>query len=126
MKEDLRELNNLLKMKYPTRQDMRDIIEILQHIIKGLESSINLGEPRIKALEVKLKDIEQPKHETVQQWEERTGMAYPDDGPVWLRIDSGLWPCGWILRTKEEWLNGYNDEQAIVVIANEHGRPEDV
>jgi hypothetical protein len=68
--------------------------------------------------------INTPKHETVEQWEKRTGESYPDDGPVWLTIDSELWVTGWQLMTKEYWLLYNNDEQAIVYIANHHGKPE--
>lgn len=32
-----------------------------------------------------------PKHETVEQWEKRTGEPYPDFGPVWYKpIDEML------------------------------------
>lgn len=27
----------------------------------------------------------QPPHETVEQWEKRTGETYPDDGPIYVR-----------------------------------------
>ena len=29
----------------------------------------------------------EPKHETVAEWEKRTGEIYPDDGPVWCKND---------------------------------------
>lgn len=65
----------------------------------------------------------QPAHETVEQWEERTGQTYPDDGPVW-----GLLP--WVdvidyeLSTKHHLIiQGFPMDKLFV--ATHHGKPED-
>ena len=70
----------------------------------------------------------QPTHETVQQWEERTGQTYPDDGPVWssykdllrepIKIEwrLELWKC-----VKEwEW-----DSPCLSIVATHHGKPNE-
>jgi len=67
-----------------------------------------------------LVDEDIPKHETVEQWESRTGEKYPDDGPVYFKMVEGdefnLTDYGWskIFKLKE----------ITVIVANHHGKPE--
>ncbi|MCP4392815.1 MAG: hypothetical protein GY804_00855, partial [Alphaproteobacteria bacterium] len=68
----------------------------------------------------------EPKHETVEQWEKRTGQIYPDDGPVWSFYryiglsNNDEWKIEkWGSCKHWEW---DGDKKAIV--ANEHGKPE--
>ncbi len=66
----------------------------------------------------------QPKHETVQQWEERTGERYRSDSPVYVRIpvDITLNAHDYILMdNRQASIDGYKEEQ--VFIANHHGKP---
>lgn len=89
---------------------------------------------------VDLKDvielINTPKHETVEEWETRTGESYPDDAPVYFREENedskGKWYF-WKLSTYKQaipwgsdeaikkWMEKYKDD---FVVANHHGKPE--
>jgi hypothetical protein len=75
----------------------------------------------------------EPKHETVEQWEARTGETYPDDGPVWLWSDK----YGWMLkqfkrvvlrrpfvRSLGVYMPMLDKKKAI--IANHHGKPNSI
>ncbi|MCP4988530.1 MAG: hypothetical protein GY928_21500 [Colwellia sp.] len=59
-----------------------------------------------------------PKHETVEQWKNRTGESYPDDGPVWT-----FSPCEkeWQLYSLKELEHTICE---TVYVANHHGKPE--
>ncbi len=73
-----------------------------------------------------------PKHETVSEWEKRTGETYPNDGPVWSRWktthkDYGHWFLITNGRAQDELeTEVYNKERYIIIVANHHGKPEDV
>lgn len=76
---------------------------------------------------VKFKDVEKLintlKHETVQQWETRTGESYPDDGAVWCLMS--YTPS--MNRVKPYWeLIEYGKVDSInnCIVANHHGKPE--
>ena len=56
-----------------------------------------------------------PKHETVEQWEERTGETYPDDGPVWYKPVTKYNYELIIYRKVKNW--------SIVYVANHNGKP---
>jgi len=67
----------------------------------------------------------EPKHETVEQWEERTGETYPDDAPVWYHYRYIM------LKNKEEWkvemwgdCKGCEwDRDNPAIVANHQGKP---
>jgi hypothetical protein len=66
--------------------------------------------------------INTPKHETVEEWEKRTGESYPDDAPVYFRIKD----C-----RDSEWKlhyttikNSFKNTELDMIIANHHGKPE--
>ena len=66
----------------------------------------------------------EPPHETVDQWEKRTGETYPDDGPVWIKthVDLTLNSFRWVLST----YSGYSDwdiGKDRFYVANHHGKP---
>ena len=78
----------------------------------------------------------QPAHETVEQWEERTGKSYPDDGPVWrtevLEDSKGKYTVHHLTTWKnykpygsteviEKWLKSNQP-----IIATHHGKPKDI
>lgn len=75
-------------------------------------------------LYVRLSDVEdlisEPKHETVEEWEARTGETYPDDGPVWVRVDGHFIS----LRIRSDIKD--LPERAVITIANHHGKPQDI
>ena len=75
-----------------------------------------------------------PTNETVEQWEERTGETYPDDGPVWhkevLKDDKGeyiIYNLMTLARYKpygspeiiKKWL-----EANQPIVATHHGKPD--
>ncbi len=70
-----------------------------------------------------------PKHETVEQWEKRTGQIYPDDGPVWIqhrkasgvtgKIKKMVGTFGLRLFREVKYVEG------LKIVANEHGKPEE-
>ena len=69
------------------------------------------------------KQIEETKHETVEQWESRTGEIYPDDAPVWV-VDSDSTE---LKLYKDYWtdiveLIKYQSDNTVI-IANHHGKP---
>ncbi len=61
-----------------------------------------------------------PKHETVEEWENRTGDSYPDDGPVYAKLKEGN---DWGLATYD-WTTIFKDNAMDVIVANHHGKPE--
>lgn len=89
---------------------------------------------------VNLKDvielINTPKHETVEEWEARTGKSYPDDAPVWFKEtekdDKGEWYY-YKLDTYKGHLP-YGSDGAVskwkdlnkdnFIVANHHGKPK--
>lgn len=72
------------------------------------------------------------KHETVEQWEERTGLIYPDDGPVWIWAEYlSDFPYGQIERSEwrlEEYsyIDGTSITKIKCIIANHHGKPDSI
>jgi hypothetical protein len=70
----------------------------------------------------------EPKHETVEEWEKRTGEIYPDDGPVWVNektIDMGkgsAW-MGWFISTYDKRKHLNTGEYWKIIVANHHGKP---
>ena len=69
-----------------------------------------------------LSDVNRPKHETVEQWETRTGERYPDDAPVyiknrWVDMEEIGFKCMDYLHAK-----GYLSNLGIIV-ATHHGKP---
>ena len=63
--------------------------------------------------------INTPKHETVEQWETRTGESYPEDAPVWYWDEEYYSDCGeYLLTTWED----YSPDKSLYV-ANHHGKP---
>ena len=100
----------------------KDSIELTKLIKTGqcVEIAIHLMELLVKA--------NTPKHETVLEWEERTGEGYPDDGPVWVRA----WKCNerkpvYCLPVWKLWKHKESkiDPNNIVFVATHHGKPED-
>lgn len=64
-----------------------------------------------------------PEHETVEQWEERTGETYPDDGPVYVwTVNNPTCRKRWRLM-EYNYSKSYRDVCEIIV-ANHHGKPE--
>lgn len=66
--------------------------------------------------------IKQPQtHETVDQWEKRTGKTYPDDGPVyaWMEFTKDKWCLAYYGDAKR---SGVSQEKKII-IATELGKP---
>lgn len=80
--------------------------------------------------------IDIPKNETVEQWEKRTGIIYPDDGPVWVK-KSEKDPEGeyswWELRTYKDSIP-WGSKEVIdkfmrfnkdkFILANHYGKPD--
>jgi hypothetical protein len=69
----------------------------------------------------------EPKHETVQVWEERTGETYPDDGPVWSCYRNLLSANNEVYWKIEEWeeTKQYEwDSPKPAIVATHHGKPE--
>jgi hypothetical protein len=61
-----------------------------------------------------------PPHETVEQWEKRTGETYPDDGPVYPADMFCGKPCYKDCRSyRDAKKQGWN----ITIVANHHGKP---
>lgn len=77
-----------------------------------------------------------PKHETVEQWETRTGESYPGDGPVWVKRshkDNEGEYSWWELNTYKASIPWGSKEVVYkfmklnkdnFVVANHHGKPE--
>ncbi len=64
----------------------------------------------------------EPTHETVEQWEERTGETYPDDGPVWVwTVNNPSCRKKWVLMSYS--LSVVYDNTCKITIANHHGKP---
>lgn len=68
------------------------------------------------------------KYETPEDFKQRTGKDYPDDAPVWVRLDDVLVNIGevenlWVLVTYEHYAVAYMEISKHIVIANEHGKP---
>jgi len=109
--EKLRELIDYFKVGYEMKEGVTLTIEEMRFI----ESIIN-----------------QPKHETVEQWEERTGETYPDDGPVWMlqiypKLDNTWWSLveysehkRWNRLRKDA---GLSNGEIRLIVANHHGKP---
>jgi hypothetical protein len=68
--------------------------------------------------------LNQSQHETVEEWEKRTGETYPDDGPVYYTFPIDDF---WSLCEYKEWKqSSYSTVNgAVVVVANHHGKPEE-
>jgi hypothetical protein len=70
-----------------------------------------------------------PRWETPEQREKRTGDPWPDNAPVWARLDTTL-PC-WVLFTFSQAMsgkifhNGHTFSVVVVVCATEAGKPSD-
>lgn len=62
--------------------------------------------------------LDTPKHETVEEWEKRTGETYPDDAPCY-RFKMGKWHL-------DLWEDCITDiaHGVKVIVANHHGKPE--
>lgn len=69
--------------------------------------------------------INTPKHETVGEWEKRTGESYPDDGPVFVKEKQiyGGW-MEWKLKPYIKSMKDLHPAFWRVVIATHHGKPE--
>lgn len=68
-----------------------------------------------------------PAHETVEQWEERTGETYPDDGPVWMEIYNCNGLNGGLTLHLVTWNIARQSEPLItprIIVATHHGKPE--
>ena len=77
-------------------------------------------------LEDLIKEYDTPKHETVQQWEERTGDIYPDDGPVWMEIYNCNGLNGGLTLHLVTWNIARQSEPLItprIIVATHHGKP---
>jgi hypothetical protein len=59
----------------------------------------------------------QPKHETVEQWETRTGETYPKSSPVYINIVGT-----WYLKSRWEYQYFVG---CTMIVANHHGKPND-
>ncbi len=60
-----------------------------------------------------------PKHETIKQWQARTGQTYPDDAPAY-----------WFHSGYEEWSDAVSfedakNESSFIIVANHHGKPKE-
>lgn len=68
-----------------------------------------------------------PKHETVEQWENRTGQVYPDDGPVWY-MDAASDDYDLVVyRPAKMLLTMFNYKAEIqIIVANHHGKPKEI
>ncbi|TET97705.1 MAG: hypothetical protein E3J23_08485 [Candidatus Stahlbacteria bacterium] len=65
----------------------------------------------------------EPTHETVDQWEERTGESYPDDGPVWGLYHNDMKSTKkWKLYEHKKAI--YNFTVSKCIVATHHGKPE--
>lgn len=103
--------------------------------LTGYMTSIDAIESAILLLELikKIEDKPEPKHETVERWEKRTGETYPDDGPVWVNYQILKENrTEWKLTTYEDikqWDKiafKYNTETSeMCIVANHHGKPND-
>ena len=60
----------------------------------------------------------EPKHETVQAWESRTGETYPDDGPVWYKNGYDYYLC--------ESNDIKNIFKINCIVATSHGKPDSI
>lgn len=106
MNEKLSEKRSLLAGKYYKEDEMclSDLMLMLEEYETNREHYI-------------------PKHETVEQWEERTGATYPDDGPVWLYSNNNpTYHKRWLLKTHED--AKLSKHYCKIVVANHHGKPE--
>ncbi len=84
---------------------------------------INASAERYEMIETKMESMRQPEHETVEQWEKRTGEVYPDDGPAW----HNSMICGKKTLIISEY--SYYKKRGIdnyCIIANHYGKPEEV
>lgn len=95
--------------------------EMLHNVADSeLISSIELGRRDCQEL---LQVIDIPKHETVSEWEKRTGDNYPDDAPVYVwTVNNPTHEKRWVL--KEHCFSKIDKECCKVIIANHHGKPE--
>ncbi len=69
-----------------------------------------------------------PKHETVSDWEKRTGEIFPNDGPVWsIGFDSRPIELVEYSVFRDMRLIGEKiGDHPYCIVANHHGKPEDV
>ena len=74
------------------------------------------------------KELSIPKHETIEQLEERTGETYPDDAPVWssYRDVAKLSTIEWKLEQWGECKPWEWDSPKPSIVANQHGKPDNV
>jgi len=126
---------NYLKNKFPRQDGSLDQAKGLLKIGTELKwyDGVDLLKPCFNS--------QHPKHETVEEWENRTGKVYPDDGPVWMStsyqksMGGGLF---YELVTKKraydksKFSSVWSDDEIKafykknpVYIANEHGKPEE-
>ncbi len=64
-----------------------------------------------------------PKHETVDQWEKRTGETYPDDGPVYVwSVNNPTCLKRWVLM--EYSFSGWYRSTCKIIVANHNGKSE--
>lgn len=68
-----------------------------------------------------LKSFNTPKHETVENWEIRTGESYPDDGPCWEYDECSEYRLS-LYRSASKRIKYYG--QGHCIVANHHGKPE--
>jgi hypothetical protein len=88
--------------------------------------SVDSKKPLKCSLYVRIEGDNEPKHETVEQWEERNKTSYPDDAPVWY-IDSGC--LGWTLweyQVASKFYRCSESNNPRYVVANHHGKPEKI
>ena len=102
----------------------KEKIQTLTEENKILEQQYKDDERTIKKLVVENKRHSTPTHETVSEWENRTGESYPDDAPCWVRYTFNE-SCR---RVKPYWglveYEGMRDDTTCIV-ANHHGKPEE-
>lgn len=67
---------------------------------------------------------QEPKHETVEQWEKRKGEPYPDDGPVWYMVEYSESVTVFELH-EYEMFNDWQKYRDRIFVANHHGKPEE-
>ena len=64
------------------------------------------------------------KYETPEQYKERTGKNYPDDGPVWYRFN-GRWMIGTYHTVKllQRSIGEFTEKIAVIIATPENGKP---
>lgn len=65
-----------------------------------------------------------PKHETVEEWEKRTGESYPDDAPVWAWIQGDDFHSDdWELMEYQWGKINVDFPTEQIIVANNNGKP---